>query len=188
MNARWFCLVPTVALGLGVPPCAASIPPELVVLAQDSSTWRVFASQEGRFQVMMPEPPQTSTESIDFPGEPIALYAFAAKDSQSEYLVTYSDYPNEFIDRMGEPTQFLQAVKQGFLAGIEANEEFSTVLQLEGYPALEVEYTTPEGAAGLARFYLVNSRLYQVIATSNETASGNFSENADRFFTSFDLR
>ncbi|WP_017661184.1 hypothetical protein [Baaleninema simplex] len=188
MNARWFCLVPTVALCLGVSPSSASVPPGSVVLAQDSSHWQVFASQEGRFQVMMPEPPRTSTESVSFPGEPIALHAFAAKDSQSEYLVTYSDYPNEFIARMGEPTQFLQAVKQGFLSGIEASEEFSSALQLEGYPALEVEYTTPEGAAGFARFYLVNSRLYQVIATSRENASGDFSENADRFFASFDLR
>ncbi|MBP0002089.1 MAG: hypothetical protein J7641_24365 [Cyanobacteria bacterium SID2] len=188
MNARGFYLASAAALLVGVSPSTASIPNESVRLVQNPIEWRIFASREGRFQVMLPTPPETHTEAVNLPGQSISLHTFAANDSQSEYLITYSDYPQEFITQLGEPTQFLQSVKQGFLSGIQANEDFSMVLRLDGYPGLEVEYTTAEGTIGFARFYLVNSRLYQVIATSRGVESGSFPENADRFLTSFALQ
>jgi hypothetical protein len=192
MNAKWLFLAPMVALLFSVSPSLAQQPGQSsapsTLVAQSSADWFVFSSREGRFQVMLPESPETLTQAVELPGESISLYAFAAEDGQSEYLITYSDYPYEFIDRMGEPTQFLDAVKQGFLVGVSAREQLSTQLSLEGHPGLEVEYVTPDGLPGYARFYLVDNRLYQTIATPRNQANSSFPANADRFFGSFDLR
>lgn len=158
------------------------------VLLQASTDWQRFQSTEGRFEVLLPKQPERMQQMVDLPGESISLYAFASEDGSAEYLISYADYPQEFISRIGEPSEFLQAVKEGFLGGIEAQDVVTQSRRLQGYPGLMVEYVTPNGAPGYAHFYLVNDRLYQVIVTSNPRNSERWPENAQRFLTSFDLR
>lgn len=157
-------------------------------LAQASTTWQTFQSTEGRFEVMLPTPPERMQQMVDLPGESIPLYAFASEDTSADYLISYADYPQEFISRIGEPSEFLQAVKEGFLGAISAQDVVMQSRRLQGYPGLVVEYMTPDGASGYAHFYLVNDRLYQVIVTSQSDNSGNWPENAQRFLMSFNLR
>ena len=158
------------------------------VLVQASPAWRRFQSTEGRFEVMLPKPPEQMQQMVDLLGESIPLYAFASEDTSADYLISYADYPQEFISRIGEPSEFLQAVKEGFLGGIEARDVVTQSRRLQGYPGLMVEYMTPDGASGYAHFYLVNDRLYQLMVTSQPRNSGNWPDNAQRFLTSFDLR
>lgn len=157
-------------------------------LAQASPAWRDFRSTEGRFEVMLPKPPERMQQMIDLPGESIPLYSFACEDTSADYLISYADYPQEFISRIGEPSEFLNAVKEGFLGGVQARDVVTQSRRLQGYPGLVVEYMTPDGAAGYAHFYLVNDRLYQVMVTSKGGNSDNWPENAQRFLSSFNLR
>ncbi|MFP4317485.1 MAG: hypothetical protein ACLFM4_09115 [Phormidium sp.] len=157
-------------------------------LAQASTAWRAFESTEGRFEVMLPKPPERMQQMLDLPGESIPLYSFACEDASADYLISYADYPQEFISRIGEPSEFLDAVKEGFLGGVQAEDVVTQSRRLQGYPGLVVEYMTPDGAAGYAHFYLVNDRLYQVMVTSKSGNSGNWTENAQRFLSSFNLR
>ncbi|WP_159784656.1 hypothetical protein [Sodalinema gerasimenkoae] len=157
-------------------------------VAQGSDSWRPFQSREGRFEVLFPQQPERMQQRVELPGESTTQYAFASEDGSAEYLISYTDYPQEFISRIGEPSDFLQAVKEGFLGGIQARDVVSQSRRLQGYPGLRVEYVTPNGLSGYAHFYLVNERLYQIIVTPQSRNAGNWSDNAQRFFSSFSLR
>ncbi|MCC5899920.1 MAG: hypothetical protein JJU32_18635 [Phormidium sp. BM_Day4_Bin.17] len=157
-------------------------------VAQGSDSWRSFQSREGRFEVLFPQQPERMQQRVELPGQSTTQYAFASEDGLAEYLISYTDYPQEFISRIGEPSDFLQAVKEGFLGGIGARDVVTQSRRLQGYPGLSVEYVAPNGLSGYAHFYLVNDRLYQIIVTPQSGNAGNWSENAQRFLTSFSLR
>ncbi|MFO8040989.1 MAG: hypothetical protein R6U67_16260 [Sodalinema sp.] len=194
MNANRLLLISFCTLLVSLSPSLArqaqGWSPRSNTLAQVSTptAWQTFQSTEGRFEVMVPKPPERMQQRVDLPGDSISLYAFASEDTSADYLISYADYPQEFISRIGEPSEFLDAVKEGFLGGIEAQDVVTQSRRLQGYPGLVVEYMTPDGASGYAHFYLVNDRLYQVMVTSQRSDSDNWQENAQRFLTSFNLR
>ena len=94
-------------------------------VAQGSNSWRPFQSREGRFEVLFPRQPEQMQQRVELPGQATTQYAFASEDGLAEYLISYTDYPQEFISRIGEPSDFLQAVKEGFLGGIRARDVVS---------------------------------------------------------------
>lgn len=163
--------------------------PHVESVAQGSNSWSSFQSREGRFEVLFPRQPEQMQQRVELPpGESTTQYAFASEDGLAEYLISYTDYPEEFMSRIGEPSDFLQAVKEGFLGGVGARDVVSQSRRLQGYPGLRVEYVTSNGLSGYAHFYLVNERLYQIIVTPQTRNASNWSENAQRFLTSFSLR
>ncbi|HEU5133433.1 MAG TPA: hypothetical protein VFT26_15060, partial [Pyrinomonadaceae bacterium] len=69
----------------------------------DSSGWARFASETGRFSVLMPEIPTEKTDTVNSAHGPYTTHLFVVKDTTSVYLIGWVDYDASFkFDRQAE--------------------------------------------------------------------------------------
>jgi hypothetical protein len=154
---------------------------------QSQTQWQSYTSSDGSFEVLLPSTPQTMTQSMPLESWSLDLHVLIAQDATEEYMVVYSDYPDGFIERLSNRDALLEGVQQGFVQGMEATVLSDRALSLERYPGREIRYSTERGVTGIARFYLVGKRLYQVVVRNGEGGSQNLTQSAQQFLDSFEL-
>ncbi len=184
MHVRLLVLSAVSVALAGVPAQTQTLDPLPVMqVASAPLEWQLFSSTEGRFQVQMPGIPLDETQTIDF----LSLYVASLEASRDRFLVAYADYPREVVDRQ-DPTPILQGVQQGFVSRIQGEVLAERSVNLSGYPGREIRYQTASGGEGVARFYLVEERLYQVVISTANEPTNRFDRDADRFLNSFRLQ
>jgi hypothetical protein len=151
--------------------------------------WQPLQVSEGGFKVLMRTDPVYTKQDLETPAGRMTAYLYSSDRPVSYYAVGYSDYPLSLV--IGEdPLKMFSGVRdtwvrriQGRLVGTENKLRLAG-----GYPGLEF---SAEGKAKgkdtflQARLFLVDQRLYQVIAmgVKNQVPQGEI----NRFLNSFEL-
>ena len=164
------------------PPSTPSVTPARTNPAPNpaaNSGWVHFASEEGRFSVLMPETPTDQIETKETPHGPYTTHLFIVKDTTNVYLIGWVDYHPSFnFDRMAE----LDANRDNFVRGINAKLVSSSRTKIDGYSALEFTAETADRTFK-SRVYMVGRRPYQIVIGSPKGLDD--SVNVNRFFNSF---
>src|SRR5829696_6265897 len=167
------------------PPSTPSRPPSTPantparVTPADNSGWAHFASEEGRFSVLMPEIPDDKTETKETAHGPYTTHLFIVRDTTSVYLIGWVDYDPKFaFDRRAE----LDANRDNFVKGLQAKLLTSRPTNFDGYSALEFTAETADRIFR-SRVYMVGRRPYQIVIGSPKGQDDT--TQVTRFFNSF---
>ena len=149
------------------------------VTAMDASGWIKFASDEGRFSVLVPDSPTEKKETADSQHGPYTTHLFIVRDTSSVYLIGWVDYDPSFnFNRQAE----LEANRDNFIKGLNATLVSTRTTVINGYSA--IEFTAEAGDRLFkSRVFLVGRRPYQIVIGSPKTMDNTAIQN--RFFNSF---
>ena len=154
------------------------------IWADAQPKWKEFASQKGRFKVLMPGTPkqeQAETES-DF-GKGV-LHMNTAQAGKTMYGANYCDFPAKI--KKVPLKQVLDSSRDGAVANLEGNLASEKDMKLGKHPGREIRIGVAGGKRLFrARVYLVEQRLYQVVVFGTKKAAT--SKEADKFLDSFKL-
>lgn len=151
---------------------------------QGQTDWIKYNSPEGRYSVLLPGEPKTSTqEAAASTGENFTQYMAASEDSIAVYMVGYFDVaPNM--------TFSFEKARDGFIAAVKGTLLSEKVISLGGYPGREANVTANGGSGTeyliLVRFYQVEKRIYviQFIVAKSADAAISAVKSA-KYFNSF---
>jgi hypothetical protein len=153
------------------------------------SEWRELAVSDGAFSVLMRGDPKYARQQLQTPAGRMFAHLYSSERRESFFAAGYSDYPLAAVVG-SSPADLLSGVRDTWLRRIEGKlTRTDDRLKLDGtYPGTEFEAVgTVNGAATFmhARLYLVDQRLYQLIAMGrqNEVSQGVI----NRFLNSFRL-
>ena len=156
-------------------PSSTPIPPTVV----DTGGWTRFASEEGRFSVLMPEIPTDKTETVNSAHGPYTTHLFIVKDTVNVYLIGWVDYAPSFdFDKRAE----LEANRDNFVKGINATLISTRPTIIDSYSAIEFTAETAERVFK-SRVYMVGRRPYQIVIGSPKGM--DHSADVSRFLNSF---
>jgi hypothetical protein len=153
------------------------------------SEWRPLEVSEAGFRVLMRGQPGYAKQDVNTPAGRMTAHLYSSDRPSSYYAVGYSDYPLALV--VGEnPAKIFEGVRDTWVRRIGGRlvAPDSKLTLAGGYSGLEF---TAEGknrgsdAFVQARLFLVDQRLYQVIAMGrkNEVPQGEM----NRFLNSFQL-
>jgi hypothetical protein len=149
-------------------------------------TWQAFSRPEGGFTVQMP--PGTLREGVQ-PMETelgaIEIHVLGIDLPTRLYAVVYQDFPAAL--QGSSPDDLLGSTLQGVMGNISRRLQDDRSIVLGGYPGVDLYYEGLDGLAYKQRVYIVNQRLYMLVAATSEVTSSGFVEEADRFFNSFEF-
>jgi hypothetical protein len=180
---RTFSSTLLLALWFGTPVLSQPQP-----VALTAASWQKFSSNEGKFRVLMPKPPELQRQSFPLQGTKIQIqmYLFTTIDQPSPseaaaYTVAYADFPfipttREAADMLLDASQTQMLVNRTLLA--------RSTFELKGNPGRELKLKDDQGMLTRVRLFLVKQRIYMVMAVSqSEPGLGG----SDRFLDSFEL-
>ena len=125
-------------------------------------SWFTFRSDEGRFSVLFPAPPQRNDQRVEQGlGAPWQATVFTALAGGGIYIAGYIDYsPTLQLNIQGE----LEANRNNFISGQGATLLSSTPISLGNAPGLE--FTAEKAGEWFyrSRLFVVGRRPYQVLA------------------------
>ena len=81
------------------------------------------------------------------------------------FIVGYSDYPQEVIDK-SNPRKMLDGARDGAVGNVGGELIDEMELAFQDYPGREIEVEVPGKATIRARLILIDNRLYQVMVIS----------------------
>jgi len=144
-----------------------------------------FFSEKGRFKVKLPSKPTYVQDEITIGSEqyPKDIY-LCEVDEQLAFIVAYSDYPQEEIDRLGAEKVLQRAKEAACSAYLIQKPEESKEWNFKKHPG--IYFKGNNGAFYTEyRLLLVGNRLYQIgLMRSDEYPDGKTSK---RFMRSFKL-
>lgn len=148
------------------------------------SLWRPFTHEQGRFRVNLPMAPVFTPQQLDYQGQTLDWWQFTGHNLMAKedfYGIAYTDLPEEI--KSNDADTVLSGVAKMVLTSLDAEAlaQQSSPISLDGYPGKEYLVTTEKGQSYVLRFYLVNDRLYGLLATSKSL------ENLDLFLNSFEV-
>jgi hypothetical protein len=160
-----------------------------VLAACGKSDWHELEVPEGGFSVLMRSEPRYLKHELDTPAGKMTAHLYSSDRPSSYYAVGYSDYPVALVIA-STPEQIFAGVRDTWVRRIGGRlVKTDNQLKLAGtYPGLQFEAEGQANGANAfvqARIFLVDQRLYQVIAMGrkNEVPQGEI----NRFLDSFRL-
>jgi hypothetical protein len=160
-----------------------------LVSACNRSEWRELPVNDGAFSILMRGDPQYRRQQVQTPGGKMFAHLYSSDRPDSYFAIGYADYPLSLVVG-GSSDQLFSSVRETWLKRIEGKLVASdNTLKLDGtYPgsAFEAVGTVNGTAAFLqARLYLVDQRLYQIVAIGrkDELSQGLI----NRYMNSFKL-
>lgn len=138
--------------------------------AWSQGKWQTFSSPAGDFSVLMPGTPQL-TQSVhkSFVGA-VKESTYTFKAGNTTYSASYSELPGIAVSLGGSHTIFNKA-KDGLLKESGGTENGFKEISLGTSEGRELSFLLDGGWAGKARFYLVEKRLYVIVASGPTSAS-----------------
>ncbi|HEY8225701.1 MAG TPA: TonB family protein [Pyrinomonadaceae bacterium] len=153
--------------------------------------WKMFESEEGRFEILFPGFPKASQETVDSPVWKFVVHKFELK-TFAEYRVMYADYPEAVIK--ATPADLL--LDEGAKAAVaEAHSELVSIgsINVSGYPGKVRKERLPGGNLVRAIMVLAGPRMYHITVTTPKEegatpeAVGFYEVTAKKFLDSFVL-
>ncbi|WOD37019.1 hypothetical protein [Nodosilinea sp. E11] len=129
---------------------------------------RQYVSEMGGFSVAMPSDPEVVTRTIRVGGSPLAWTLATARTEAGTFAVAYTDIPLSLLGQ-GQSAVLEGLKAQPLLEDLDwqaiANQGAS--VYLDDIPGREYLYLS-EGRFSDLQFYLVNRRLYVIMATASD--------------------
>ncbi|HEX9814668.1 MAG TPA: hypothetical protein VGB31_06945 [Myxococcota bacterium] len=149
-----------------------ALPLALLIASCGPGDWLEIRSNEGGFSIEMPAIPAETTRQVETAAGPIALRSRELDHEDFKYIVSYSDYPGEFLAANG-PEAILDAAKDGAAVAGELLEERAISLGENSGRFLVLLDTSGERVLQI-RLLLVGRRLYQFgVVTPRQDRSAN---------------
>jgi hypothetical protein len=148
--------------------------------------WKVFAPNDGRFSVLMPGLPVSEQQTFTTKGGNMVLYLFNLDRGRmnERFSVQYTDYPEQFLKEARSANTVLKKASTVDAFNIGGKVVSEKSFPLGSHPGRELRVENAELAMRI-RLYLVDQRLYKVVATWPK--SRTFSADDERFLASFRL-
>ena len=149
--------------------------------AAPAAAWTSFTPAEGGFSVVLPGKPERS-EGVIGPdqGGPGKTYFYTVQGEDSMFLVGWGEYAPSFkFDNQAE----LDANRDNFVEGIEADLVTQKPLTLAGAPGLEFDFAKAGVLFGRGRVYIIAGKPYQLVFMHRGSALDT--ARATRFLDSF---
>lgn len=154
---------------------------------------REFSSAAGNFTVNLPSPPSAFTQSDQINGQPVNLYGFSVPNKNLACLIAYLDLPensrSDQSERLFKTFRDILAAQQGLKVLQESSFTFAQysgreiMFEKENKKGKEDNEKRESKSLARTRFYLINQRLYILLALADAAQIGNASD----FFGSFKL-
>ncbi len=160
----------------------------LAAAQQSSPEWIKYSSAEGRYTVLLPAQPKTSTqEAASADGQKLTQYlASVIEPGDIVFLIGYFD--------VNPGTLFsLDAARDGVLKTSNGTMISETAISLTGHPGKEVKFSTTPAKAGVeyvvqVRYYDTGKRIYVVqFIAPKSLQSKSLSAKAAKYFDSFQV-
>jgi hypothetical protein len=158
----------------------------LAACTRAGSEWREMAVHEGGFSILMHGQPQYMRQTLDTPAGKMEAHLYASERPDAYFAVGYSDYPLAFV-LGGSPQELFAGVRDTWVRRLEgrlvSRDDRISAGTYPGY-AFSAEGKAKGADAILdARLYLVDQRLYQIVAITrrHEVAQGVVNRYLDSF-------
>lgn len=160
------------------------------------SVWKTFSSSPGKFTILMPGIPQENKRTLKNKNGTVQVYTFMVLRPQEEvkYAVTYTEYPQEYINLLNQNNLVDTALNNGKNSALKkaqgtlVNETKITLkTSLKNYIGREIHYTKPGNKIVKLRIYLVNKRLYQIVAETTTKREKFLNKSISGFLNSFTI-
>jgi TonB family protein len=150
-----------------------------ISVAAQSTRWKEYSSEKGKFSVLAPGVPTLRYQWGDAELGTLVVYVTKFEKDADVWQVAYSDLPAPPSDAM--------AVKKLLELRRDRNSAdrgSAKTLTLNGYPALEFKTSFPDGEyVRVTRVILVRQRIYELWAITDARKAA--SEDVTKFFDSF---
>ena len=145
------------------------------------SEWQPFCSAMGQFSIDMPGSPQINSQV--FYNQMIAHTYRSILKNKETYLLQYFDVDFPMSNNNINTKITLNNAVDFFVVGANAKLLQVRDISLGGYPGKEFEFQplSPTQPVGIGQVFLVETRVYGLLATTPEP------ENAQKFLDSFRL-
>ncbi len=154
-----------------------------ILSAQD---WVVVQPADSSFSVEMPGKPQEQKKVVDSEIGKLDVFLYIYEQANSGYIVSYNDYPESAMNSNVVPDSVYNNAARSALASTRGTLISKNKITYRGHPGIELKYSIPGNVLVRSRYFLVNNRLYQLMAIGNEeTLYNSFSE---WFFNSFKIK
>lgn len=132
-----------------------------------------FISEEGRFSVLFPGPPQKKTESIPTEVGPIDITIYLYQEGATlAYLIGHSDYPQEIIKNV-DVNEMLKGVQDDVVRKVSAKVIKDEKIMLNEKYAGKYFTAKSEKINLIYELYLVDNRLFQIGVISTQSLEEN---------------
>lgn len=135
----------------------------LLLACQACAQNQTFVSTEGRFSIDLSSTP---IEESNSPVASVGGKKLWWKTGNASFSISYADNPNAKKE-LAEGA--VNASADAFLGAIPKSAELVSrkKIVIDGYPGIEVKVREPDGYTVLTRYYMVETRLYCVMALWN---------------------
>ena len=143
------------------------------------SLWQRFTTLRGNFSVLLPGEPQTTVRSGGVSG-----FEVNRPQEAAIYGVSYMDFPANPKERQGG----IEEIFLGTQVGFEENQHIlvdSHPISLQGNPGREMKFTRSDGLTTHCRVYIVDQRIYLVMART--TREKDLTKSIEGFLNSFQI-
>jgi hypothetical protein len=186
MRTRVYLLPLLASLLVGGYPATQFVRAEQVVQTAQAQ-WENFSSPEGKFSILMPIKPTQEKQTTG--GSSISLetnlFKASLESNQATYSVSYTDFPAQLAQL--PPSFLLDSLSSRFTSDRKLKLIKQQDISLEQYPGKDFQFEAPGERIIKYRAYLVEKRLYQVIAETPKSTETNSSSDSERFINSFKL-
>ena len=160
----------------------------LTACTRAGSEWQTLAVHEAGFSILMRGQPEYLRQMLDTPAGKMEAHLYSSDRPDAYFAVGYSDYPLALV-LSGSPKELFAGVRDTWVRRLEgrlvSTDDRITSGNYPGY-AFSAEGKAKGADAILdARLYLVDQRLYQIIAISRKHAISQGVVN--RYLDSFKL-
>ncbi len=142
-----------------------------VLVSCGTASSKEFRSQEGKFSVMAPLSLEEGDQTVSTQIGQIVAHLFVGEATDIAYVVSYADYPEEFVTQSNSDLM-LDGASNGAVSNVNGKLVIQNVISLQNYPGREIvaDVKSPDGTDGTmkGRLYLVGNRLYQVIVIATK--------------------
>jgi hypothetical protein len=148
-----------------------------------SKEFKEFKSADGGFKVLMPGTPKEKTQAT--PGGELKMYL--VEERNGAYMAGFANTPIPPNESEAQTQNRLDGARDGAVRNINGTLVKDTKIKLAGKePGREIEANLPQNKGIIrARFYIVGSRMYQVMVVGTKSFAG--SADATKFLDSFAL-
>jgi hypothetical protein len=156
--------------------------------SRTETRWQTLTVHEGGFSILMRGQPQYQRQALDTPAGRMEAHLYSWEGPDAYFAVGYSDYPLAFV--FGGPQEELFAgVRDTWVRRLEgrltSEDDRITAGRYPGYAFSAQGKAQSDDAFLDARLYLVDQRLYQVVAITRRQAVSQGTVN--RYLDSFKL-
>ncbi len=127
---------------------------------------------------------EKTTTKTEYGTLPSTIFS-VVRQNEAGYLVGYLDFPQNLTLNSSELNQALSAIASGFAEGSRGRLISQETVRLGNFPGREIRLQFERGVIGRGRIYLVNKRLYVVMAITNKESS--LTKSIQGFLNSFQL-